>query len=161
MRGVIRFDKTKKFNTRYVGPFEILKKVGGLAYQLSLPPNLSRIHAVFHVSQLRRYIFDPSFVLEMRTLVVQDIMKETYSTEVTSIHIVNTTDRVLTQRSMPYVKVQWSNHMKHEATWEVEDMRKRYSYLLKQQEESSYEDESFHKEEYENPNFDRLPISAN
>ncbi|XP_075473392.1 uncharacterized protein LOC142504403 [Primulina tabacum] len=67
MKGVVRFTKAGKLNPRYVGPFEILEKVGTLAYRLALPPNMPRIHNVFHVSQLQKYISDPSQVLESRT----------------------------------------------------------------------------------------------
>ncbi|XP_073035346.1 uncharacterized protein [Primulina eburnea] len=69
MKGVIQFNKAGKPNLRYVGPFEILEKVGTLAYILVLPPDMSRIHNVFHVSQLKRYIFDPSHILEAGPLV--------------------------------------------------------------------------------------------
>lgn len=75
MKGVIRFNKTRNLNSRYVGLFEIQKKVGAQAYQLSLPPNLSRIHVVFHVSQLRRYVSDPSHVLETKPLSVGENLK--------------------------------------------------------------------------------------
>ncbi|KAL6494622.1 hypothetical protein OROGR_031422 [Orobanche gracilis] len=59
-RGVFCFGKKGKLSPRYIGSFEILERVGDLAYRLALPPALSRIHSVFHVSQLRKYIADPS-----------------------------------------------------------------------------------------------------
>ncbi|KAH9301654.1 hypothetical protein KI387_013237, partial [Taxus chinensis] len=57
---------------RFVGPFEILERIGPLAYRLALPPSLSRVHDVFHVSVLRRYVTDPSHVLDWTSLQVQD-----------------------------------------------------------------------------------------
>ena len=51
-RGVIRFNKRDKLSLRYIGPFEILERVGTIAYRLALPPSLSSVHAVFHVSML-------------------------------------------------------------------------------------------------------------
>lgn len=72
LKGVIRFNKTGKLNPRYVAPFEILKKLSTLASQLALPPKLSRIHVVLHISQLRRYISDPRHVLAMKPLIVQE-----------------------------------------------------------------------------------------
>ena len=51
-RGVVRFGKRGKLLTRLVGPFEILERVGTVAYRLALPPNMSGVHDVFHVSML-------------------------------------------------------------------------------------------------------------
>ena len=51
-RGVIRFGKRGKLSSRYIGPFEVLERVGIVAYQLALPPSLSSVHDVFHVSML-------------------------------------------------------------------------------------------------------------
>ena len=55
-RGVVRFGKRGKLVPRYIGPFEILEKLGIVAYQLALPHSLSGVHEVFHVSLLRMYI---------------------------------------------------------------------------------------------------------
>ena len=63
-RGVVRCGKRSKLNPRFVGPFEILQRVGECAYYLALPPSLSRAHDVFHVSILRKYIIDPSHMLD-------------------------------------------------------------------------------------------------
>ena len=59
-RGVIRFNKRDKLSLRYIGPFEILKRVDTVAYRLALPPSLSNVHAVFHVSMLQKYTPDPT-----------------------------------------------------------------------------------------------------
>ncbi|KAL6125247.1 hypothetical protein ACLB2K_073306 [Fragaria x ananassa] len=61
-KGVVRFGKRGKLSPRYIGPYEIIVRVGSLAYRLALPSELSRIHNVFHVSMLRKYIADPSHV---------------------------------------------------------------------------------------------------
>ena len=58
IRGVMRFGKSGKLSPRYVGPFEILKRVGEVAYQLALPPTLTSAHDVFHVSMLKKYMPD-------------------------------------------------------------------------------------------------------
>ena len=59
-RRVVRFDKQGKLSPRYIGPFEILERVGTVAYRLALPPSLSGVHEVFHVSMLRKYTPDYS-----------------------------------------------------------------------------------------------------
>ncbi|KAA0047001.1 ty3-gypsy retrotransposon protein [Cucumis melo var. makuwa] len=59
MRGVLRFEKKGKLSPRFVGPFEILERIGPVAYRLALPPSLSTVHDVFHVSMLRKYVPDP------------------------------------------------------------------------------------------------------
>jgi len=64
MKGVMRFGQKGKLSPRYIGPFEILKRVRKLAYELALSPSLSGIHDTFHVSMLRKYIAYPSHVLK-------------------------------------------------------------------------------------------------
>ena len=63
-KGVVRFGKRGKLLLRYIGAFEVLKRVGTIAYRLALPPNLSILHAVFHVSMLRKYTLDPTHVVD-------------------------------------------------------------------------------------------------
>jgi hypothetical protein len=63
MKGFTRFGKKGKLNPRYIRPFEILERVGPMAYRLALPPRLANIHDVFHVSMLRKYILDPSHII--------------------------------------------------------------------------------------------------
>ncbi|KAL4025962.1 hypothetical protein IC575_014368 [Cucumis melo] len=63
-RGVIRFERKGKLSPRYIGPYQITERVGPAAYRLELPIELARIHDVFHVSMLRKYIPDPSHVLQ-------------------------------------------------------------------------------------------------
>ena len=57
-RRVVRFGKRSKLSSRFVDPFEIVQQVGECAYHLALPPSLSRVHDVFHVSMLKKYIID-------------------------------------------------------------------------------------------------------
>ena len=68
MKGVMRFGKKGKLSPRYVGPFEILERVGDKAYRVALPPSLSTVHNVFHVSMLRKYISNPSYLLSYEPL---------------------------------------------------------------------------------------------
>ena len=62
--GVVRFDKRGKLSPRFIGPFEILERIGIVAYRLALPPSMSGIYEVFHVSMLRKYTPDPAHVVD-------------------------------------------------------------------------------------------------
>ena len=127
MKGVMRFGKKGKLSPRYTGPFEILERVGKVAYRLALPPELSSMHDVFHVSMLKKYISDPSHILHQEPVEVQTDM--TY--EEKPVRILDREDKVLRNRTIPMVKVLWKNHAVEEATWEVEsDMRRNYPELF-------------------------------
>ena len=63
-RGVVRFDKQGKMSPRYIGPFEVLERVGVVAYRLELLPSLSGVHAIFLVSMLQKYTPDPTHLLD-------------------------------------------------------------------------------------------------
>ena len=62
-RGVVRFSKRGKLSPRFIGPFEILKMIGTVAYRLALPPSMSGVHEVFHVSMLQKYTPDPAHIV--------------------------------------------------------------------------------------------------
>ena len=67
---MIRFGKRGKLSPRYIGPFEVLEKMGSVAYRLALPPSLSSVHEVFHVFMLRKYNPDPTHIVDWGELVV-------------------------------------------------------------------------------------------
>ena len=71
MKGVMRFRKKGKLSPRFGSPFEILKHIGKVVYELALPPTLARVHNVFHVSMLRKYFSDPSHVLNYEPLKIK------------------------------------------------------------------------------------------
>ena len=62
--GVVRFGKPGKLSPRFIGPFEILERISIVAYRLALPPSMSGVHEVFHVSMLRKYTPDPAHVVD-------------------------------------------------------------------------------------------------
>ena len=70
--GIGRAMKVKKLSPRFLGPFQILKHVGFVAYQMTLPPKLSNLHDVFHVCQLRKYTFNPSHLLEPESVQLRE-----------------------------------------------------------------------------------------
>ena len=72
---VMRFEKNDKLSPRFIGPYEVIEKVGPVAYRLALPPKLEKIHNVFHVSMLRRYMLDPSHVVSLETIELRPDLK--------------------------------------------------------------------------------------
>ena len=68
---MVRFGKKGKLSPRFIGPYEILERVGHVAYRLTLPLELTKLHDVFHVSMLRRYRSDESHILLVQDLQVQ------------------------------------------------------------------------------------------
>ena len=127
MKGVIRFAKRGKLNPRYIGPFRIIERIGPVAYRLELPSKLDRIHNVFHVSMLKKYVPDPSHILETPPIELHEDLKF----EVKLVCILDRKDRVLRNKSIPMVKVLWKNARMEEMTWEVESqMRNQYPHLL-------------------------------
>ncbi|RZB76106.1 Transposon Ty3-G Gag-Pol polyprotein [Glycine soja] len=120
--GVGRALKARKLTPKYLGPYQILKKIGPVAYQIALPPSLSNLHPVFHVSQLRRYNPDPSHILAVDEVQVKDNL--TYKAQPQKI-----TDRrmkSLRGKEIALVKVQWGTD-EGDSTWELEDrMRELY-----------------------------------
>ncbi|XP_070662221.1 uncharacterized protein [Malus domestica] len=69
-KGVVRFGKRGKLSPRYVGPYQVTERIGAVAYRLELPPELSLIHNVFHVSMLQKYVPDLSHIIQLESLEV-------------------------------------------------------------------------------------------
>ena len=127
MKGVMRFGKKGKLSPRYIGPFEIIERVGKVAYRLALPSELSTVHNVFHVSMLKKYVPDPSHVIEHEPIQVHEDL--TY--EEKPMQILAREEKTLRNKTIPLVKVLWRNHKIEEDTWECEDeMRKNYPFLF-------------------------------
>ena len=118
-----RFGRGRKFSPRFIGPFDIIEKIDEVSYRLALPPQISSVHDVFHISMLRKYEPDPSHVLEWNRLE----LKSDASFEEEAIEILDRRDQVLREKTIHLVKVLWSHHDVEEATWEREDeIRARY-----------------------------------
>ena len=126
-KGVLRFGRRGKLNTRFIGPYEIVSMVGPVAYRLKLPPELSKIHDTFHVSMLRKYILDPSHVL----IEQQVQLKKNLTYEETPVQIVDHKEHVLRSKGIPLVKVMKKNHEREAATWEPKaQMRQLYPQIF-------------------------------
>ena len=127
MKGVMRFGKKEKLAPSYIGPFEILEKVGMVAYRLALSPNLSQVHLVFHISMLMKYISDLSHVLQPQSIEVNEDL--TYEEEL--VAIIDYQVRQLRSKAISMVKVLWRNNNVEKHTWETEaEMRVAQPYLL-------------------------------
>ena len=126
-RGVVRFGKQGKLSSRFIRPFEVLERVDAVAYRLALPPSLSGVHEVFHVSMLRKYTPNPTNVVYSGELVVD--VDGTF--EDGPVRILDNRDQVLRRKTVRLVKVLWQHRGVEEATWESEDMmRTRYPSLF-------------------------------
>ena len=125
---MVRFGKRGKLSPRFIGPFEILERVDTVAYRLALPPNMSGVHEVFHVSILRRYTPDLAHVVDWGQIEIDtdEIFEEG------PVCIVDSRDRVLRRKTVRLVRVLWQHCGVEESTWEREDMmRATYPFLFR------------------------------
>nr|GFA59334.1 putative reverse transcriptase domain-containing protein [Tanacetum cinerariifolium] len=119
-KGVIRLGKKCKLAPRYVRPFEILKKIGPVAYRLRLPQELSSVHDTFHVSNLKKCLGDANLYVTLdeikidRTLHFVEELVEIIDREVKSLE----------HSKIPIVKVRWNTKCGPEFTWERKDHMK-------------------------------------
>lgn len=125
-KGVIRFEWNGKLSPRFVGLLKNLETIGEVAHRLALLPQLEKVHNVFHVSMLWKYEPNASHLLKFEYLSIRDM---TYK-EV-AVQILNMEEKVLRNKVVPLVKVQWQNHTTKEATWELEGkVRAKYPHLF-------------------------------
>ncbi|KAD5802517.1 hypothetical protein E3N88_13877 [Mikania micrantha] len=128
-KGVIRFGKRGKLNPRYIGPFEILKRIGPVAYQLNLPTELDGVHNVFHVSNLKKGLSDETLIVPLDEIQVDEQLRFVEE----PVEIMDREVKQLKQSKIPIVKVRWNSKRGPEFTWEREDqMMSKYPHLFKQ-----------------------------
>ena len=127
-RGVVRFGKRGKLSPRFIGPFEILERVGTVAYRLALLPNMIGVHEVFHISMLLKYTPDPAHVVDCGQIEV-----DTDGTfEEGPMCIVDSRDQVLRRKTVRLVRELWRHYGVEESTWEHEDtMWATYPFLFR------------------------------
>eukprot|EP00253_Pinus_taeda_P015083 PITA_15083 len=126
-RSTLQWSGCAKLAPRYFGPFQILARVGPVAYQLTLPSHI-RIHNVFHVSVLKKYVYDPKHVIKWQDVRVEpegEVLVEPQT-------ILDQREVRLRKRVITQIKVLWQHYGPEEATWEDEElMRKAYPDLFK------------------------------
>ena len=126
-RKILRFCKKGKLSPRFIGPYEILERIGPVSYRLALPPKLTKLHNVFHVSMLRRYHSDGSHILLVQVVQVQ--ANFSYSEKPKAILAREV--KHLSNKQVPLVNVLWQHHGREEASWEPEaTMRAQYPQLF-------------------------------
>ncbi|GKA10264.1 putative reverse transcriptase domain-containing protein [Tanacetum coccineum] len=124
---VVRFGKRGKLNPRYVGPFKVLEKVGSVANKLELPRELSRVHSMFHVSNLKKCYSDEPLAVPLDGIHIDD--KLHFVEE--PIEIMDQEFKRLKQSRIPIVKVRWNSKRGPEFTWERKDQfREKYPHLF-------------------------------
>jgi hypothetical protein len=116
MRGLCRFKIWGKLAPRFIRPFKILEKRGDVAYQLELPLQLSHVHDVFYVSQLKKCLCVPE-----EQIPIEDLDAKYLSDEEYLIKILETPERVTWKEKIKMCKVQWSHHIDEESTCKREE----------------------------------------
>ncbi|GKE50148.1 putative reverse transcriptase domain-containing protein [Tanacetum coccineum] len=126
-KGVIRFGKRGKLNPRYIGPFQIIERIGPVAYRLELPQELRRVHNVFHVCNLKKCLSDDTLVIPLEEIQLDD--KLNFIEE--PVEIMDREVKQLKRSRIPIVKVRWNARRGPEYTWEREDQFKsKYPHLF-------------------------------
>nr|GEX07524.1 putative reverse transcriptase domain-containing protein [Tanacetum cinerariifolium] len=126
-KGVIRFGKHDKLSPRYIGPFEIIERIGPVAYKLKLPEKLHEIHSTFHVSNFKKCLANENLVIPLEEVQLDD--KLHFIEE--PMEIMDREVKQLKQSRIPIVKVRWNSRRGPEYTWEREDFFKRnYPHLF-------------------------------
>ncbi|GJR04764.1 putative reverse transcriptase domain-containing protein [Tanacetum coccineum] len=119
-KGVVRFGKKGKLAPRFVGPFEIVEKVGPVAYRLDLPKELNDVHDTFHVSYLKKCLADPTLQVPLDEIRVD--AKLNFVEE--PVEILEREFKKLKRSRIAIVKIQWNSKRGPEFTWEREDQMK-------------------------------------
>jgi hypothetical protein len=117
MKVVKRFGVKRKLAPHYIGPFPIIEKCGSVAYKLDLPPSLVGVHDIFHMSQLKKCLKAPLYIILPEVTPLEAGLS--YPEHL--IKVLDQKDRVTRHKTIKFFKIQWSNHSEEESTWESEN----------------------------------------
>ncbi|GKA83707.1 putative reverse transcriptase domain-containing protein [Tanacetum coccineum] len=120
LKGVVRFGKKRKLAPRFVGPFEILERIGPVAYRLRLPEELSSVHDTFHVLNLKKYLADANLHVPLDEIKVDKTLRFVEE----PLKIMDREVKTLKRSKIPMVKVRWNSKRGPEFTWERKDHMK-------------------------------------
>nr|GEW50963.1 putative reverse transcriptase domain-containing protein [Tanacetum cinerariifolium] len=115
--GTMCLNNRRKLNLRYIGPFKVLAKVATIAYRFDLPQQLSRVHSTFHVSDLKKCLFDEPLAILLDEIHIDDKL---YFVE-ELLEIMDREVKRLKQSCILIIKVQWNSRRGPEFTWERGD----------------------------------------
>ncbi|XP_022042400.1 uncharacterized protein LOC110945069 [Helianthus annuus] len=125
-KGVVRFGKRGKLSPRYLGPFEVVSRVGPVAYRLKLAKELSGFHDVFHVSNLKKCLFDETLIIPPGEVQVDDKLR--FIEELVEVQDRKTQ---LRRSKIELVKVRWNSKRGPEFTWKRQDqMQQKYPHIF-------------------------------
>nr|GEW89092.1 putative reverse transcriptase domain-containing protein [Tanacetum cinerariifolium] len=119
-KGMIQFGKRGKLSLWYVGTFNIIDRIGLVAYKLELPDKLHGVHNTFHVSNLKKCLADENLIIPLEEIQLDDKL---HSIE-EPVEIMDREVKQLKQSRIPIVKVRWNSRRGLEFTWEREDFFK-------------------------------------
>ncbi|GJV45869.1 hypothetical protein Tco_1430405 [Tanacetum coccineum] len=126
-KGVMRFRKKGKLAPRYVGPFEILERIGPVAYRLRLPEELIGVHDTFHVSNLKKCLGNANLHVPLNEIKIDKTLRFVEE----PVEIMDREVKSLKRSRIPLVKVRWNSKRGPEFTWEREDyMKSKYPQLF-------------------------------
>ncbi|GJX10498.1 hypothetical protein Tco_0200357 [Tanacetum coccineum] len=125
--GVVRFGKKGKLAPRFVGPFEILGRIGSVAYRLKLPKEFSGVHDTFYVSNLKKCLADTNLHVPLDEIKVDKTLRFVEE----PLEIMDREVKTLKRYKIPIVKVRWNSMRGPKFTWEREDyMKAKYPQLF-------------------------------
>ncbi|GJZ51615.1 putative reverse transcriptase domain-containing protein [Tanacetum coccineum] len=125
--GAVHFRKCGKLSPRYIRPFNILARVGPVAYMLELPEEFKGVHSSFYISNLKKCLAEGDIVVPMDKIQLDDKLHMIEE----PVEIVDREVKRLQQSRIPIIKIRWNSQRSLEFTWEHEDqIKEKYPHLF-------------------------------